>query len=194
MSDWIKLAIAIIGALGGAMTFARWYLDRRDRKAKEHVLDVFGRITEIYREITSLRDILGAARILVLRAENGGEIPRVGHDLHSTVVYETFHAVDAVSERWSQQKMDEEYVRLLARVIAEDQVVVHTDKLKKGHLKDIYLSTGIGHAIVSTLRVSQKEFFYLSIAFTEPPREIGARDRDRIRSTRTRLKRLLKES
>lgn len=184
-------ALIAISAIAGA---TKIWLEKRKQKKLNQVPRVIARVNRIHHELSLLRHRLKAQRAVILRAENGGQIPQVGHDLHSSVVYEDYgDNYEPVFEAWKEQRMDQNYVRLLARVITQGQVRVVTEDLEDGSiLKDEYLAHNTVQSIVSTIATKQNEFYYLSVTFSDD-REIDHDTRDRIRVSISRLKKLIQD-
>lgn len=147
----------------------KWLIVRRDAKKEKKIPDVLGRIHEVYHVLNMLLRETGCVRALVLRAENGGDVPIVGKDLYSSVVYEVYdRAFVSMKDRWQRRPLDEAYIDLLLEVAKRGKASVVTNELTPCALKDLYVSIGIQGAVMIRLKAREGAFYYLSLNFDQP--------------------------
>lgn len=193
---------AVVGGLFTLITTGvaawKWWVARKDRKSQEaldmRVPTVIAGVKKIYHEINSLKSKVDAVQVIVLRAENGGKIAQLGHDLHSSVVYEAFDEVSAsVADTWKGERLDPFYLELLHNVLRSEEgmVLLRREDIPEQHkLRDIYESNGVGHAKVCNILAKNGEFYYMSVTF--PAGKVpSASTRKAVRETAARLRRLI---
>ncbi|MBL4769491.1 MAG: hypothetical protein JKY94_17595 [Rhodobacteraceae bacterium] len=160
----------------------------------------FGRgfhdIQETYETLSKLLAQLRCHRVVVFKAENEGGIPRPGHPLTSSVIYEVFgYPMRGSSEGWQKQECDGPYVELLAQLtVAKALTVCRGDVTEGSHLADHYEAHGVLRSEIFALGVQDgSAFLYLSCVFAnerDVPTELTAKDRTVLRSAVTKLKTL----
>lgn len=112
----------------------------------------------------------GAARVVVLRLENGGGKPALGKTLKSSVVYEVYSpSEESISETWQNQQVDDEYIKLIVDVSTRKVSKVETDKLEESILKSSYLARGIRFSFKFEIYEAKTSYFYLSFYFKDVP-------------------------
>ena len=124
-TDIFSTLIGIVGALVGI--WLKYHFDRRkamkvaqegDPLDKHH--EYLIKAGEINILLNELLANLGAARILVLRANNGGGIPKTSSPLYSSVLYEAIkQGEEAVHQSWQNLAVDSEYKRMLQEMLAD---------------------------------------------------------------------------
>lgn len=181
------------GGLVGLLGFIKWYLRRMDLKKKDRIPVVLGRIHDVYHILNTVLSESCSKRVLLLRAENGGDVPALGKDIYSSIIYESFdHPLESIKDRWLQQKLDEHYLRMLMHVAQQGEYQVTTDHMRPGVLKDLYESTGVKFARVFKVHSRPGAFFYLSCHLTEVE-DMTARERDLLRVAVSQLAALFEE-
>lgn len=185
----ILAALLSGGSLVALINFIRWYVKRRDVQKRERIPNVLKRVHEVYHILNVLLQETRAARVIILRAENGGSVPALGKALYSTIVYEVFdQPLGSIKRMWDRQELDEPYVRMLCDVATQGHYTIKTDKIA-GMLHNLYVTGGVDHSEVFALQAEEGAFFYLSMNFAEEA-ELTPAEQDVIRFSRNRLKEL----
>lgn len=201
MDHWPEVIGASAPIAIAALGCVRYWLRTRGERARHRALDMtrraIARRVQIRSLISDARRDMAAQRVLVLRAENGGGIPRGDGDLHSSVIYESCQDdLEPVAPRWKDQLMDGEYMSVLLKVLSNRVTRVVTSELPAGDLRDVYVAGGTVWSKVVLLDVNAKRMLYMSFTFDEEPPEdtIGrAKLRDSVRATATAVRTLLLE-
>lgn len=124
-----------------------------------------------------------AAKVVLLKCHNGGDVPNISGPLYSTVLYEAKRpGEERVADRWQKQPLDEQYILMLMRLFKEKKIVISTSELKECILKDIYVSSGVIFSKVVEVYVSQGKYFYLSVVYKKSPSELRPEEKDEIRN------------
>ena len=176
LSKIIAAAITTIGGIAAA-----WIASRkiRERSGVSHVHRGYTLIHDTYRCIQHARAELGAARILVLRSENGGGVPSALNDAYTRVLRESFEAsVGPIEERWQRRRVDASYAWILSEILEHGHLEFTADQLDEGStLRDVYDSQGIHRAWVGHVgTVPNSAILYVSAAFRSS-RDLSAADR-----------------
>lgn len=122
---------------------------------------------EVYTTLSVMLKELGAARVLVLRSENGGGLPQPGAQLYSSVVYEAVNPpLQPIRGQWQGQQIDQEYITLLENVCHTKYVCLDTTEMvEESLLGNLYRAHGITFAEVALLQISKGHVLYLSINY-----------------------------
>lgn len=178
----VLFAIASLLSAGGgtkaAIEAVRWWVDRRDRleasKPSESrgITRVFRSVSRIMGAMRALRESTRGTRVVLLRASNGGQIPKPGSRLYSSVVYEDYEdGVAAVSATWQKQELDAHYVDLLVDVDREGHIYLDVEDLPgQCILGDAYQAMGVVAACVFSAngtRDSHVDYYYGSVTWTD---------------------------
>jgi hypothetical protein len=186
----IIVAFLTGGAFVAIINLFKWWIERKDSKQKRKITDVLGRIHDVYHILNVLLRETSADRAVILRAENGGDVPMVGKELYSSVVYEVFDGLGSVKDRWQRQPLDEEYVRMLLQVAEKGHASVRTAKLKACPLKDLFEADSVGGAEVYKIKAKEGAFFYLAVHFKQEG-PVNSSFRDILRYSINELERLI---
>lgn len=165
MSDKVIIAlISVFGPLVGVLGKIIWdvYKNRKHHAMGQYI-DL---VREIYTYLEIARQDLGCARVMILKAENGGGIPRAGHQIYSTAIWEsTDNNTPSIRNFWIRQEIDEQYAQMLSEVVSQDVCTVVTDKMKKGILKDLYQSNNITKSQIYKIYSGEEKFIYVSFGY-----------------------------
>lgn len=153
--------------LAGILTTYRWYKDRQLKKY-DPFNEVLPKVHQIYSIIEKLRRDLKAKRVAILKAENGGGIPKIDSHLYSSILYETVaDTEEKVKATWQKQKVDKAYVELLMDVYQKGEVTLCEEELPTSILKDVYNAYGTNCAVVLPLSTAYNKFMYLTVHFDD---------------------------
>lgn len=185
------VAVAVTAALMWATAKVGAWIRARGKKTATAVPRAIEAVHEIYSAMNFLLSNTAASRVVLLRATNGGKIARVGMDLFSSVAYEVRDKhLESVRAAWQNQRLDEEYVRLLRGVYHEGSVALVTEDMKPSILRDEYEGGGVVASYVVGVASVPEAYFYLSINFAKEPRggfnfdSAGFRNRVRVAVTK----------
>jgi hypothetical protein len=180
----------------GLFELIKFFVKRRDTLATVDLTqsDVIKSAAQIYHELNDLLSKTDAGRVLILKTENGGGIPRRDGTLYSTVIYEVYSPPHlSIANDWNRQRLDKVYVDMLVDVDQSSGVTNITEFMPDSVLKNVYLSTGIGMSRVQKILATQKSYYYLSIAW-DKAKTLSASDINAIRATSSNLERLLQKT
>jgi hypothetical protein len=174
MPPWA--AVAIVFLMGGASKeminairdIAKTWISAKKKadSAAERPIDVIGDVHSTYTLLNELLAGVTAERVLLMRAENGGNIPTIGKELTSSIVYEVFSdGGHAIRENWQKQALDDAYVWMLKRVSTDGHVELLTSDLPEGIFKTFQKRHGVCAAHVWGVYSTEGAYYYLSIAF-----------------------------
>ena len=183
------------GSLVALLGFIRWAFEYYRKNGKSTSSYATRQIAKIY---THLNDIVGATRAnraVILKASNGGSIPRVGSTMYSSVVYEVFGEGQLpVSHMWEKQPLDEPYMRMLSDLLTTGKVTLHTDEMTKSSLlRDVYISQKVGSSYVYLVHKNPQSIYYMSVTFPENAPKTAA-ERNLIRGRLVAVQNIFKES
>ena len=134
------------------------------RPKKSRFSAVLNGMHSIYDELHILNQKVGCTRSLILKTENGGGVPRLGASLFSSVLYEALSGKGAsLRKGWQQERLDEEYVKMLIAVMANGQVHLKTEEMPECRLKTLYEANGVNEAMVFLIAVEETRLIYLSL-------------------------------
>lgn len=177
MSDttfWSALG-ALLTALAGLI---QWWLKRRAGEGQPRLRDglalrlrgddpgslrTMTDVGRLYRLLNAAMVEGGATRVMLIKATNGGGRPAVGSPVRITVLHEVYDsASSSVADHWQRRRTDEAYSIVLARVIDENYVTVHTDRLPHGKLRTVYQAQGVESSTLEFVKSTKKAVYFLS--------------------------------
>jgi hypothetical protein len=169
MNSWEALVIAALpmAAAGGLLTrLVDHWLERRRRRLASAPVVAVQAVHAIYQVLVTLLAETDARRIVLLRAENSGQIPRAGQPLYVTVAYEVHQrGLRRVAPEWQRRAVDQAYVSTLVELAARGAVELEVAQLPAGVLRTVYEADGIHTSWVRSLISTPTAWFYLSIPF-----------------------------
>ncbi len=196
MSGWEALVIAALpmAAAGGLLTrLVDYWLERRRRRLASAPVAAIQAVHAIYQELLTLLAETDAKRVVLLRAENSGQIPRAGQPLYVTVAYEVHErGMRRVSSEWQRRPVDQPYVATLVDLAARGHVELRVQQLPKGILRTVYEADDIARSWLYSLVSTPTAWFYLSIPFP-PDATTDARTRVLIEGAVARLQQTLQD-
>lgn len=119
---------------------------------------------QIYDSLFLLKENVGAAKIILLRAhDTGGPIPN-----KSTVVAEVFNEpLKGSFSNWQSQPLDIHYIKILEDLVLQKRVVLKKDDIQQGILKNSYGAEKIVFSDMRYVGANKDSIYYISILFTE---------------------------
>lgn len=188
----IGAALASGGALHGLIV---WVIKNNNKKKEKKYEQSYKGLRELYESIHLLLTSVHARRVAVLRCENGGGLPSPGKTVYSSVTAEAYdNPKYAVRDLWQKRPVDRQYARLLGDLYDNGWVLLHTDTMLSGPLKDLYQRDGVNASLIVRVAQVPGAFFYLSINFEKQLESVAAlkpSERMLINNTANRLRRLV---
>lgn len=139
-------------------------------KAEGRAAEVIADVHDVYEALNIFASETDAMGVWVLRAENGGNIPTVGKDLTSSIVYEVCGPDFCASKpSWTRQILDKQHVSLLKRLhVLGPQAVLPTDD--SGDFGALLFSqTGVGCAYAAEVYSTEGAYYYMVTIYPELP-------------------------
>lgn len=156
----------LIGVAIGAWALYQRIVEFRRRKRDHTFTEVLPKIHQVYAILNNIKREVGAHRVMILASENGGGVPRVGCQLYTSVVYETFDApLRALRSRWQRQPLDEQYIKLLTDIVVSGESTFVPSMAEDGILKDLHEAQKLVASRYYRLIEREKEVLYLSCSF-----------------------------
>lgn len=123
------------------------------------------RISKIYNQFKDLADRVGAHRVVLVKATNGGGLPSPGKPLYISVVTEvTKPGVKIITPEWQQRLADEHYIKLLEEVYVKGHALIYPEELPEySILRGVYTISDTQQAAVEKIGVYGNSFYYLTI-------------------------------
>lgn len=184
---WIVIITTIIGPSLGWVGKILWdYYKSRNKNAVGKYIDL---IKDIYHYLEIARKDLGCVRALILKAENGGGVPKPGHQIYSSILWEsTDSKTPSIRKSWQRQPVDEEYTKMLADLYQNKSVHILTKQMQDSQLKNVYLSSDIVESQIYHIYHDEGKFVYLSLNYNEDIDTESPKHKDIERQIIVRLK------
>ena len=172
---------AVVGGAAGAKALdVLWNFLKLKRDSKSIASKNIDNTVAIY---TALQSIPAhqCKRRIVFKAHNGGKAIDSRTQTRVSIMYEDFHdpflsIIDEV-QGW---RMDESYARMVNKLCKEKFLILATDEMEKGRLKDLYESSGVMYSCLHYLGEDAKSIYFGSFASHTPLPEFDAYTRSRI--------------
>ena len=122
----VKIAIAVFGTGGAGVVGIKMLKDWARTRRSKHMDAGFADMNELYQTLQTLLGSISADRILIIKSENGGGLPRPGCEIKSSVVHEVYNGkLGSLYEMWQRVPFDHEYSEILS-VLSTGQWVWRT--------------------------------------------------------------------
>ena len=121
-----------------------------------------------YNAMMEIMTATGAERVSLLRAVNGGGIPRPGSHMSSSVVAEVWSCDGGhQSDRWQKQPLDRFAIDMLVRLLADSRVSVDVDKMEESPLRTHLVANEVKQAenFLVGLRVDERALYYIRVDY-----------------------------
>ena len=170
--SWLEHLPAIGAALGGAIASA-WVafkrMARKTRKSSDVMLAVKAQ-TEIYMALAELTREIGADRVILLKAHNGGRIvEEPGTQIYITIFSEVLatNAVGTTQDDFQVRAVyDHRYLQLLRAVALRKAVTLHTKDMDEDEmLRGVYTRAGIATSEVVEVYSQPGRYWYLACSW-----------------------------
>lgn len=181
----------IIGILIGAWALYTKVAEHVRRRREHSFSQVLPKIHQVYTILNSIKREVRAHRVMILASENGGGLPRIGCQLYTSVIYETFDApLRPLRNKWQRQRLDEQYIKLLSDIVTNGESTFIADMAQGGILKDLHEAQNIAASRYYKLIERDKEVLYMSCAFLEDNEYDTPRARETLRAGIAELRQL----
>lgn len=142
---------------------------------------------QIYDSLFQLKEKVGAIKIILLRAhDTGGPIPN-----KSTVVAEVFNEpLKGSFSNWQSQPLDIHYIKMLEELVSSKRLILDTEELEMGILKNAYLAEKIEVSDIRYVGANKDSIYYVSILF-DSHQEFTAQYQDVVRAEIEKIRKIL---
>lgn len=195
--DWKSIAV-IIAPVSAAFAYIlkKWYDNlslKKEKQLTRKVLPVLGEINEILDDIVKNTS---CNRSLLLKAHNGGGVPKIGSELFSTVVLEMHEDNSSVREAWTKQRLDSPYINVLVKLASSENGMILASKedFKGSILYDVYTMQGVNSTKLAYITNTKADWFYISNTFASSLEEIKPEEKAYMRGQINKLRNLLNKN
>ncbi len=177
--DWGAL---IGGAAGAKALDVLWNFLKIKSQAKSIASRNISDTVAIYTALQSIPTHQCKRRI-IFKAHNGGKAIDSRTQTRVSVMYEDFHdPFVSIIEEVQGWRMDESYARMVNTLCKEKLLILSTNSMEKGRLKDLYESTGVKYSCLHYLGEDAKSIYFSSFASDNDISEFDAATRTKIES------------
>lgn len=164
---WLQIALAVVGS-GSLAAIVHLIRDLLRRRAGRLYERGYGDISAIYQHIQALLSTTEANRVLVLKSENGGGIPRPGCIVKSSILYEVCDSpAIPVVQAWQLVALDQDYSAILSKVVSEGRAVIRLDDLHKGAMThQLMKASSATHSYVFRVAATPHALLYLAVQYS----------------------------
>jgi hypothetical protein len=147
--------------LFGAGGIGTWVMKEAVRALRSrhlgHHLSVVEARAGVHDELERVRNGTAAARVTLMKSENGGGVPSADRQVRSTAMYDSVQRpLEPTAKNWDGVVADAPYAHVLASLVRDQQVQVLTTGLPEAsRLRDKYTGEGVVRAVfqlVGTVR------------------------------------------
>lgn len=158
----------------------------------DSIQQAFQTIHEIYSLMNTVLHETTANRISLMKASNGGSIPRAGVQLYASTVYETYQAPLSTGKTiWAQRPIDNVYLHHLINLTLNKKQVINYTTLEPGsELCDLFSTQNIKVSELHELFSEDCNYYYLQLDYLNEPVKDSAVTRELIRTTALQINKL----
>lgn len=169
----------VLPAVGGAIvTLISIFVAKRKSKSetdisdgvafKQGLINAVEKKNQVMSELVKLKTEIHAPRVLILKSENGGGIPKATDHVYLSVLEEVPDSnIHPIKDKVQKLPSDKAYNDLIIRLIQDGGAVIKTKDMDAGILKDFYTNEGIYISIVKPIVSLKDKFLYSSFAWRE---------------------------
>lgn len=190
---YAQVVLLLFGGAGGLVSLIRWWFDRLDRQAAARIPKILQAWSEIHRILQNIRYETPAGRVVVVKIENGGQMPKLGGTLFSTVIFESYGSgrMGSKREAWQKRPVTDFYAHVVTQIYECSQegqhYIVCRDNMPDGEpLRDTYDTDGVDMSVLYELYSTEGAYYYVALNFARPF-EPDARFRELMRDEMRRL-------
>ena len=171
----------ILWALGGAVvTLVSFYFKRKESKLSDDLefeqglLSAVEKKNKVADELIALKTEIHAPRIIILKSENGGGIPRATDHVYLSVLDEVPDSnIHSIKHLVQKLPTDVAYNELIIKLVKEGGSTIFVKDMEDGILKTFYQSEGIELSIVRPIVTLKDKFIYCSLAWKTTDVDLG---------------------
>lgn len=200
MDDTIKVIASIVAAFlgGGAFkSLVDWWINSRKRKNRDNFRKLFDDIHKVYSLLNTVKRETYAKRVVLIGARNGGGVPTVDSDLTSSIMYEVYdYPFKSIKDQWQDQLIEKEHLSILREMYLNGEIEIKVDELDEGNFQDALKSNDAVYVKKFLVTGTEEVLYYLSLHYDKDYNEYPdkAKNRNAVRSTLSKMERLLSES
>ena len=162
-----KLAIALFGTGGTGVVVLKMLKDWSRTRRSRHMDAGFADVNELYQTLQTLLGDISADRILIIKSENGGGLPRPGCEIKSSVIHEVFNGkLGSLYEIWQRVPLDHEYSRILSELSLGEWVWRDAAKLHKPSILRDLLEEDVQRLAFARICGTNNALWYIALHFT----------------------------
>ena len=182
MEPVTSIVTSVLTFLGGSgfIKLVDYFRNRTNKKYLEKLTTNLQDLSKIFRIIERILTQSEAHRVLVLKASNGGGVPKPGSEMFIKLLYAATEEEEPnIYEKYNSIKVDGQYIEMLINIQKNGQVIENIEELPNCLLKRIYQSEGIKYAEVYFLGNTATEMYYCAINsksdedFIDPIKRVG---------------------
>lgn len=197
---WDELFAFIVGGgLTGLIAATREYLKARSKRARLEtragLMEILKEAHEIQVALEGAREILGAVRVLLLYAHNGGGAIKASTPIFSSVISEAVRPdCEPRMDKWHEQQLDGQYIELLRTLIESKATLIDVADMPPSKLRDVYETDNISFSLVKLVEADWEDhtaIWYISAVMDQedPPTAI---QRDAVRTLVAKMSRFIR--
>ena len=129
--------------------------------------------SQVYGTLGRLREDIGADRLLLLAAHNGGDqIEQVGTRLYISILAEVGGpGTPAVLQEWNARRVTRDYLGFLITLRRRKIFRLTVDELSRDeheHIREVYERDGLACSLVIEVGTTRGKYWYLSASYRDP--------------------------
>jgi len=169
LPDLTKILTALASLVVGTYGFVRWWIPRHEarKEAKRTAggLKSLGVCYEVMEHIVHHEASI-CDRAIILAGHNDGGYPTAASPYYVSAL----HWVTKTAEThrkindYKNLRVDNAYCAMLSNVMKNDFVVLNTETMPDGLLREIYRAEGVSHCVICHLGIQDRKLLYLSCA------------------------------
>ena len=171
----------VLWALGGAfVTIISLYVKRKEFKLSDELefeqglLNAVEKKNKVADELVALKTEIHAPRVLILKSENGGGIPRATDHVYLSILEEVPDSnITPVKQLVQKLPSDRSYNEMIIELLQKGEVIYRVEDMPEGMLKDFYVAEGVKISIVRPIVTLKDKFIYSSFAWKDDDIDIS---------------------
>ncbi len=139
LTDWANIFVALGGFTGLSLLVKEFY-KLYMRKKNTEVNLVIKRESQIYDQLDNILQKSSAQKVVLLMLHNGGNSPRAGKPLYSSITHEVSTKGHArVADSWQNMRVDDHYVKKMCSMIGapNELLLTRTEDMPEGSKRRI---------------------------------------------------------
>ncbi len=186
---YAQIAIAVLGTGGGAAAAIKLLKDWSRMRRSKHMDAGFADVNELYQTLQTLLGDISADRILVIKSENGGGLPRPGCTIKSSVIHEVYNGqyLGSLYEVWQRVPLDHDYSQILSVLSTGQWVWRETSTLSHSSVIKDLLEDDVRRLAFARICGTNNALWYIALHFRSP-NKIDDKERARTQQAIYRLR------